>query len=191
MSIQTINYYNNNANEYIESTTNVNMSSQYELFLKHINGKDILDVGFGSGRDSKYFLENGYTVTAIDPCAAFCDHAREIGIVNVHQISVQDIEFEKQFDGIWACASLLHVPHNELIYVFRKLKNALKPKGILYASFKYGVFEGEKNGRYFTNLTKEALEEVLEVANFRIIEFSISDDQLANREEKWLNVIAR
>ena len=126
-------YYEQNADKFIVDTINCNMNDLYHLFEKELtNPKTILDLGFGSGRDSKYFHSKGYDVYAIDPSKAFCEHALKIGIPNVYNIEAQAMNFENKFDGIWACASLLHIPSTQLNSVFKKCYQALKPNGIMY-----------------------------------------------------------
>lgn len=104
-----------------------------------------------------------------------------------------ELNFDQAFDGVWACASLLHVPYGELTGIFLKIVKALKPGGILYASFKYGDFEGERSGRYFTDFTEERLMVLLEpVEGLEIIEAFVTEDVRKDRDkEKWLNVIGR
>ena len=126
------------------------MSEQYRFFEKYLKGKGtILDIGFGSGRDSLYFKSKGHDVVAIDPEEEFVKHGKQLGIEHVYQLKAEDIEFNNMFDGIWACASLLHVSSKDLSNVFMKCGRALKDNGIMYTSFKYGDFEGIRNGRYF------------------------------------------
>lgn len=101
------------------------------------------------------------------------------------------LDFDGAFDGVWACASLLHVPYAQLPVIFRKVARALKAGGYLYASFKYGDFEGERNGRYFTDLDEGRLAAVMQpVAGLTIVETFVTGDVRDGRGgEKWLNVI--
>ena len=96
-------------------------------------------------------------------------------------------------DGIFACASILHVPSKELPDIITRMKKAVKTGGILYISFKYGTFEGIRNGRYFTDRTEESLQVILdEVGGLEIIRTGITGDARPGREdEKWLNVLLR
>ncbi len=186
------NYYSNNYKEFIDNTINCDMNYQYNFFLKYLptNSKTILDLGFGSGRDSLFFKQK-YDVYAIDPTSEFCSNAKALGINNVYNIKAQDMTFENIFDGIWACASLLHVSSNELNDVFIKCSKALKPNGIMYVSFKYGDFEGERNGRFFLDLNEETLLKYLKNTNLNIIDICVTDDVRPDRNEKWLNVILK
>ena len=188
-----MNYYDENAKEFFDDTVNADMSSHHEKFLRlmPVNGH-ILDAGCGSGRDTKIFKDLGYEVTAIDGSSEMCRLASEFSGVNVEQMQFQDIDFINEFDGIWASASLLHVPSNELDLVLRNLKNSLKKNGILYASFKYGDFEGERNGRYFNDLTESAAIEIFENNGFDIIETWLTHDSRLNREdERWTNILVK
>ena len=145
-------YYSEHYREYIEDTKDADMSTLYLLFEKYLN-KDtskILDLGFGSGRDSLYFLSKGYDVVSVDPTQEFCKYGEDIGL-NVRCIGAEKLDYNNVFDGIWACASLLHVDSQILNEMFKKCSNALKTGGIFYCSFKYGDFEGIRNGRYFVD----------------------------------------
>lgn len=95
--------------------------------------------------------------------------------------------------GVAGIASILHLPKMELVDVLKKLHIALKPKGYLYTSFKYGVLEDERNGRYFTFLTETSFTELLkQVGGLEIVEYWVSGDVREGRgDEKWLNVILK
>ncbi len=184
------NYYKENSQEFIDGTINCDMTIQYEFFERNLYDKPntILDLGFGSGRDSLYFSKK-YDVYSLDPVEEFCDNAKNLGLKNVYCTTVQDMEFNNMFDGIWACASLLHIPYNELNQAFKKCYDALKPDGVMYCSFKYGTYQGERNGRYFTDLNEELLFNVLKNTGLTILETSITEDVRAKRSGKWLNAI--
>lgn len=142
------NYYKENKEQFINNTIDCDMSFHYQFFEKYLsnNTKTILDIGFGSGRDSLYFSKK-YEVCSIDPVMEFCEHAKALGLTNVYCMKVQDINFINIFDGIWTCASLLHIPSYELVDVLNKCYKALKDNGVMYCSFKYGEYEGKRSGR--------------------------------------------
>ena len=185
------NFYNLNAKEFFENTVNVDMSPHYKEFLKLIpkNGH-ILDAGCGSGRDTYMFKSFGYNVTAFDGSEEMCKLASEYTGQEVLCLQFQEIKFEPKFDGIWALASLLHVPSDEIEMVLNRLKDSLKSNGIMYASFKYGDFEGERNGRYFNDFTEETIKELFSKTGFEINKTWISSDARKGREnEKWVNIL--
>ena len=99
----------------------------------------------------------------------------------------------QRYDGIWACSSILHLSKDTLEDVLNKMAVALKDNGVIYTSFKYGDFEGERNGRYFTDFTLELFEEYIKsVPELQIEEYWITGDVRPGRgEEKWLNLILR
>ncbi len=183
-------YYHEHSKEFIDNTINCDMSEQYRFFEKHLRGKGkILDIGFGSGRDSLYFKSKGYDVYSIDPESTFVESAKKMGLQNVFQMKAEEINFENEFDGIWACASLLHIPSKDLNSVFKKCAKALKPKGIFYASFKYGSFEGVRNDRFYTDLNENAAKTLLNGTGLFIIDLCITKDVRDDHDEEWLNLI--
>ncbi|HCG8095745.1 class I SAM-dependent methyltransferase [Vibrio parahaemolyticus] len=184
-------YYNQHAQEFFDGTINVEMESLYRQFLPLVRkGGDILDAGCGSGRDSKAFKELGFKVHAIDASEELAKLAEKLIQQPVQIITFQEFESEKSFDAIWACASLLHVPFNELPQSFNNLSKSLKDNGVLYCSFKYGNDEVERNGRQFTNLDESLLESLLANVPLSIKTTWQTGDLRDGREsEKWLNAI--
>lgn len=186
------NYYDINAKEYIESTINCDMSFHYQKFLKYLakTGK-ILDIGFGSGRDMIYFESLGYEVVGIDTSAQFVKNMKDQGF-NVKLESACDINSKDEYDGIWACASLLHIKRDKLEEVIIKCVNALRENGVLYCSFKYGDMEIEKDERYFNYINEEIISKILNKNNIKVIEMYKSNDVRRDRStEQWMNVISR
>lgn len=190
---KTLNYYNQNADSFIEGTVTVNFKEVQDKFLQLLSGKKILDFGCGSGRDTLYFLKSGFDVTATDGSGELCKYASEYTGIKVKQMLFQDLDDVDYYDGIWACSSILHLPKDELRIVMNKMSRALKAGGIIYASFKYGNFEGERNGRFFTDFTiDEFTDFVKDVKEMAIEEYWITGDVRPGREdEKWLNLILR
>lgn len=191
---KAVDYYNKNAKEYCDNTLNVDMSITMNRFVNHLqNGGVVLDAGCGSGRDSISLIERGYRVVAIDASKAMCEQARANASIPVTNVRFEDIAYEKEFDGIWACASLLHTPKSKIVDVISKLRDALKDDGVIYMSFKYG--EGERfteDGRFYNDYKPHTIAELLTDCNLELIELFVTKDRKPNSEpERWLNVIAR
>jgi SAM-dependent methyltransferase len=155
----TSSYYDRHGEQYFEQTKHVDMTDVYHVFLHSIPHKGyILDAGCGSGRDSRYFLAQGYQVLAIDASATMARLASAyLGQTVLHQ-KFTDLQQDAVFDGIWASASLLHTPRGELKDTFQCLANALKQGGVFYASFKWGTTERTVEGRLFTDFDDEAFQ---------------------------------
>lgn len=192
MSNSNIEYYNMHADDFFKGSVDADMSEWRNRFIKYLpDGGRVLDAGCGSGRDSKAFIMQGYSVVAIDASGEMCLRASELLGQEVWQMRFDEMSFDDEFDGVWACASLLHVPISEMADVLKKIKHGLRPEGIFYASFKYGEGETVKDVRSFTNYTLESVCELLKGAGFRVLECDISYDVRPGREEeKWVNVIA-
>lgn len=191
---KTIDYYNNNYESFISDTLSIDFSLIQDIFLSYLFPKAyILDFGCGSGRDTKYFLDCGYQVDAIDGSFELCRVASEYTGINVKQMFFHELDEVEKYDGIWACSSILHVKRNELPNILNRMSNATKKNGIIYISFKYGDFEGERNGRYFTDMTENSMKELL--ANFpelNVEKMWVTSDVRSGRgDEKWLNIILR
>ena len=191
---KTISYYNTNACRFTSDTLDVEFSDIQDSFLALLPpGSLILDFGCGSGRDSRYFLQKGYQVEACDGSEEMVKAASQNAGIPVKKLLFSELDEIDRYDGIFACASILHVPSKELPDIITRMKKAVKTGGILYISFKYGTFEGIRNGRYFTDRTEESLQEILdEVGGLEIIRTGITGDARPGREdEKWLNVLLR
>ena len=170
------------------------MSEQYDFFLKHLKtGGKLLDLGCGSGRDSAYFSSLGFQVTAVDGSETLCRHIREHYGIPALCILFEELSFVAEFDAVWACASLLHVTKADMPHVLRKVSDALKPGGVLYASFKYGSEERVCDGRFFNDYTQKDLDGLLTEENqLSLLEYRITEDVRPGRfGERWLNVTAK
>jgi SAM-dependent methyltransferase len=190
----TLGYYDDHAEEFYKGTVNVAFAAMQERFLEKLEkGAYILDFGCGSGRDTKYFLERGYRVEAADGSERLCELAEEYTGIKVKHMLFQELADIDKYDGIWACSSILHLPAGKLRDVMRKMAAALKGHGIIYTSFKYGTFAGERNGRFFTDMTEETFAEFLgEIKELEVEEqWTTSDVRPGRGEEKWLNLILR
>ncbi|MCB0345173.1 MAG: methyltransferase domain-containing protein [Bdellovibrionales bacterium] len=194
MNTASIDYYDKNADAYISATTELDVSHLQELFLALLpSGGKILDAGCGSGRDSLAFLKAGFDVEAIDGSAVMVERASKFTGLKVRQLTFQQIEYRSEFDGIWACASLLHVPFDELPAVLSRMHTALKPQGVLYGSFKYGDSIIERDGRFFTNCNEARLKNLQDkVSGFSGIKTWKSNDIRKGRSsEQWINFLWR
>ncbi|MCM1326436.1 MAG: class I SAM-dependent methyltransferase [Bacteroidales bacterium] len=190
----TLTYYNQNAPQFAQITTSVDFAAMQQRFTDKLPvGGLILDFGCGAGRDTKAFLSKGFQVEAVDGSEELCKIAGEYTGIPVRQMFFQELKEIEKYDGIWACASILHVKKRELPEVLQKMSRALKAQGVIYTSFKYGTFEGERNGRYFTDMTEEAFRILIEnMDDIQIEEQWITTDVRPGREEeKWLNLILR
>ena len=190
----TLGYYDDHAVEFYENTVNIGFASVQKKFLSKLEkGSNILDFGCGSGRDVKYFLEQGYQVDAIDGSVELCRLASQYTGIKVKNMFFQELSDINKYDGIWACSSILHLPVCELADVVKKMKIALKETGIIYASFKYGTFAGERNERFFTDMTETTFAEFLSgIKGLEVEEQWITLDVRPGRgEERWLNLILR
>ena len=191
---KTIEYYEENAERYIEETVDANFSGVQNRFAAVLpQDAYVLDFGCGSGRDTKFFLKNGFRVDATDGSAKMCEIATKNVGIQVRQMMFSDLDEQEKYDGIWACSSILHLPKKDLISVFKKMLHAIKPGGCIYTSFKFGEFEGYGNGRYFTDFTSESFRrEFGDFEGIDIIEEWLSADVRPGRgDEKWLNLILK
>ena len=186
MDQRTLQFYEDNAETFVSGTVNADMCEARQYFLRLLpEGALILDFGCGSGRDTKAFLDMGYRVDAVDGTSELCRIASEYTGIPVKQMLFQDLSAVDMYDGIWACSSILHLPRRELPDVLQKISTALKPEGVLYTSFKYGEFEGIRNGRYFTDFTEGSFELLMtEIPSLRIKENWITGDVRPGRESR-------
>ena len=177
---QTIQYYDQNAAYFVENTRDVDFHVIQDEFLEKLPAEaQILDLGCGSGRDT-------------DGSSELCALATEYTGIPVKCQMFQEWDEQEVYDGIWACSSLLHLSYGELDEVLYRIEKALKPQGILYMSFKYGVFEGERNGRYFLDFTEEKLEQLLKKhTSLQQLRNFLTEDVRPDREERWLNLFLK
>ena len=197
----TLNYYDENAVEFVCQTLSIDMHDLYELFINQLPQRDtqcILDVGCGSGRDANYFAKQGYEVTAIDASAELIQWARQhhmssrITWVHLDFSSIEKQAWENKFTGIWACASLLHVPFLELPFIINSLLDTFTDDGVMYVSFKYGKGERIDNERFFCDMDELRWKTI--VAKIpHVIEYDIwlSADKRADCKDAWFNVMIK
>lgn len=187
----TLAYYNQNAADFFSNTINVDMSILHDRFLSRVNpGGMILDAGCGSGRDAQAFLGRGFRVAAFDASPELARMAAEHTRIDVAVRRFSDVREESCYDGIWACASLLHLPQRDIPPALARLWAALKPGGTFYLSFKLGDGERVQNGRHFTDATEARLRDWLAaLPDLLGVECWLSTDQRPGRAEQWLNAI--
>ena len=191
---ETLDYYDKNAKFFANSTSDLEFSEMQDIFLTELKaGASILDFGCGSGRDTRYFLQKGYQVTALDGSEELCRIAEENSGIPVIQMDFNEFDEQDKYDGIWACSSILHLPGQELKNVLIHMEKALHSEGIIYTSFKYGAFSGMRNGRFFTDFTEESFAVFIsEIEQLLIGKLWITNDVRPGRQnEKWLNIILR
>ncbi len=190
-----LSFYDDNGDRFFQNTAHIDVNHLYEPFLKLLEpGAHILEAGCGSGRDAKAFLERGYQVTAFDGSAKMVQLAAEYTGLPVQHMTFQEMDFSGEFDGLWANASLLHVPLNELPDVFQKCIAALKIGGIWYAGFKEGQHpRTSPDGRHFTNFTEATFREfAVNFPQLAILQIYRTEDARPERAgEYWLNVLLR
>lgn len=192
--MDSIEYYNKYAAKVFEDTADQNMDDIIKVFLEELEeGNTILDLGCGSGRDSLTFYESGYDVTALDASEEMCKLAEIHTGLDVLHMTYENMSFEDVFDGIWACASLIHVPGNEIQSILIRIARALKERGVLYMSFKQGEYEGFRGERYFCEYTEKTVEQMVkESGRFDILKLWVSEDvRSGHAQSQWLNVLLR
>lgn len=184
-------YYNQNADAFIEGTMQADMSTLYEVFESYIPvGAKILDLGFGSGRDTLYFLSKGYEVVSVDISEVLVEKAKQILPNEVRLLDFHDLDYEDEFDAIWACASLLHCPEGSLQRVIERCIKALRPCGILYMSFKKGNGLLIRRSRCFLDAEPDVLEQMLgTIEGVSVQDLWLTEDVREDRNEVWVNVV--
>lgn len=189
----TLDYYNQQAEKFVQGTVDVEFSHLQNQFIEMLPaGGTILDLGCGSGRDSKVYKNAGFKVIAVDGSEALCKIAGEYIGQEVICCKFQEFDIYERLDGVWACASLLHLEKEDIVETIKKLKKCLCPGGVFYVSFKYGDFSGERNGRYFTDMTEDSFDEILkQISGLSIVKQMITEDARSDRDEKWLNVFLK
>lgn len=192
---RTVNYYEEHAKVFASETLNADMSSFYQPFLEKIKKEGlILDAGCGSGRDSLFFKKAGYRVEAMDASKEMCKEAEKVLNQKVHCCFFEELEEKEVYDGIWCCASLLHVKKEKMAGTLNHLLSTLKKDGIFYACWQKGKEERMVGDRYYADYTKEQLEEMLEhVQSGELLKFWESEDVLQDppRTKIWMNIIMK
>lgn len=190
---KTIDYYDKNAQEYYRLTVDVDMSSICDKFLGYVkSGGKIIDIGSGSGRDIKYFLNKGYEAKGIDASTELCQICKKQGL-EIENTTIQDWTPKERYDGIWANASLLHISLYEIESFLIKAKYCLNEDGVIFISMKEGLLkEYDDKGRFFCHFDESVLSSILQkLHSFEVIEKWHTADSLSRSGFKWLNFMLK
>ena len=189
---ETLAYYDQHADAFIERTAERAMEHVYTPFLALLpEGGRILDAGCGSGRDAAAFAARGYRVTAFDGSPEMARRASERSGLAVHTLTFDAIDWHEEFDGVWACASLLHLPPDALTAAVHRLVQALRAGGALFVSMKEGDFQGIREDRWFTDTTPDALRALLTACGLEVIDVWQADEPRPAETVRWVNGLAR
>ena len=187
----TLAFYRDNAATYARRKRQP--PARLDAFMRRLApGAAVLDLGCGGGHDSLTLLEGGLDVTACDGSAELARKAEARIGRKVEVVRFQEIDWQDRFDGIWAEASLLHVPRAELGDVLGRICQALRPRGLLHASFKAGEAEGhDRFGRYFNYPSAAWLHARFEEAGWSEVDIGEADGGGYDGEPtRWLHVSA-
>ena len=191
----TLRHYDDDAQSFWEGTKDHDVTQNHEAFLSAcLPGKslDLLDFGCGPGRDIKHFKALGHRPVGLDGSTEFCRLARRYTQCPVLQQSFLDLELPKAgFDGIFANASLFHVPSQALPGVLNELHDALRPGGILFSSNPRGNDEGWQGQRYGHYMELEASQSYLKAAGFEILHHYYRPADKPRHEQPWLAIVSR
>ncbi len=187
-------WYEKNAQNYYNRVKDINISALSVDFLRALQpSATILDAGCGIGNFTKDFIEKGYNVTAFDGSSKMVRLATKHCGQTVHQLTFKEIEYENQFDGIWAQASLLHVPRNEIQAIFAKFIKAMKKGGVWQFSFKYGSGERYQEQRFFNDYNLTSLTELINCfPSLEIIKIIAGNGlRPGNLEQYWIQALVK
>lgn len=187
----TVKYYDDNADVFVAQTVNADVTELYVPFLSKLPERArILDAGSGSGRDTKAFRDMGHVVIAIDASAEMVGATRRLSDGPTIHSTFLGYSDDDQFDGIWACASLLHVPSTDLPKTLNHLSGLLNVGGWMFASFKIGESEQIRNGRLFNDMDIGRLDAAVDaIQRLSVVTTWETDDVRPERRERWLNAL--
>ena len=192
--MDSIDYYNRYAVPYYEKTVDADMGEVMKPFVELLpENAEVLDLGCGSGRDTLALEEYGFYVTPLDGAEKMCRLA-EVNIDrDVLCMTYDEMDFDDVFDGIWACASFLHLQEKEVLGFFEKIDLYLNDNGVVYLSGKNGISTGKaKDGRYFLEFTEQLVEKILLVnRQLKLAELWYTEDAGDRKGFRWLNVILK
>lgn len=192
---QTIAHYDAHAQSFWQGTKDHDVSQNIAAFLGAFHKDkvlDILDIGCGPGRDIHYFKSVGHRPVGLDGSAAFCNMAAELTGCPVLRQNFLELDLPDQaFDGIYANASLFHVPRQRLASVLDKLHRALRCEGILFTSNPRGNEEALRGRRYGHYMELETSECFLTAANFEILHHYYRPQGLPREQQPWLAIVSK
>jgi SAM-dependent methyltransferase len=193
---RTLDAYAASAAVYAQRTAGVDMSRERDFFLQRLpqraGAHKVIDAGCGSARDALEFRRLGLEVVAFDGCKEMADIASGTCGQEVQHLQFDQVEWVDSFDGVWACASLLHLDDVALQDALNRLARSLTPGGVLCAVMKQG--EGTStaaDGRFFNYVTLERISKLLERAGLGQIESFEADSYMSIPDTTWLTVAAR
>jgi SAM-dependent methyltransferase len=187
-------YYAKHAREYFDKTVGTDLSSVRDRLISRMRpGGRILDAGCGSGRDLRAFRLRGFVAMGIDASEPLVRMAEAYSGVPCRVGRLEDLRFDQDFDGIWACASLLHLPKAIVADVVKQMNRALVPGGVLFISVQEGTGEERaSDGRFFASYGVDELKDIVESSGFSVEEVWTSADSLSSRRSvNWVNLIGR
>ena len=187
----TLSWYKENAPLYAEETKNSLVYDALGEFLSRVEEKGrILDLGCGSGRDSFFFLERGFSVDSLDGSEAMKREAERLFGIYVRLSDFLSLDEEEKYDGVWAQASILHLKEESLRKVLNLISRALKTGGVFYTSFRKGEEDGFENSRWYTNMTESRFSSLLP-PNLQIEKSWEGKDVRPGVNKTWLSIISR
>ena len=187
----TLSWYRDNAIQYAEETRNsLVLDALWEFLSRMKEGGTILDYGSGSGRDSAYFLDKGFSVDSLDGSAEMKAQAERLFGIKVKLSSFLSLEEKEKYDGIWAQASILHLEEHDLRVALTLIERALKRDGVFYSSFRKGEEDGYEKGRWYTNMTERRFLSFLP-ASLYVEKIWESQDVRPGVNRTWLSIICR
>ena len=187
----TLSWYRENAIQYAEETRNsLVLDALWEFLSRMKEGGTILDYGSGSGRDSAYFINKGFSVDSLDGSAEMKAQAERLFGIKVKLASFLSLEEKEKYDGIWAQASILHLEEHDLRAALTLIERALKRDGVFYSSFRKGEEDGYEKGRWYTNMTERRFLSLLP-AKLYVEKIWESQDVRPGVNRTWLSIICR
>jgi SAM-dependent methyltransferase len=191
----TVGHYENNASSFWCGTKDHDVTQNYASFLSQFpegSALDILDFGCGPGRDMRYFQSLGHRPVGLDGSETFCDMAQtNSGCPVLHQQFLSLDLPDEAFDGVFANASLFHIPSQELPRILRALHSTLRTNGILFSSNPRGNSEGWSGQRYGHFIELEESQANLEAAGFEVLEHYYRPAGAPRSEQPWLAIVSR